>query len=105
ACNAESGIRLSVEDTGVGIREADLSIIFDPFRQIEGSPAQAMGGSGLGLTIVKNTVEALRGKIEVRSTFGKGSSFTVFFPESLSTPLKPAESQKGSLSLNSGPAL
>jgi signal transduction histidine kinase len=89
ARNAEKGIRLSVEDTGVGIKEEDLSIIFDPFLQIEGPLTQKMGGSGLGLTIVKNTVEALCGKIEVRSIFGKGSTFTVFFPESLDTPLKP----------------
>lgn len=103
ARNAEEGIRLSVQDTGIGIEEENLAIIFDAFRQIEGPPAQEMGGSGLGLTIVRNTVESLCGKIEVRSVFGKGSTFTVYFPESLSASLKPEASHSKSLSLNSGP--
>lgn len=101
AFNAEKGVRLSVRDTGIGIKEEDLGIIFDAFRQIEGSLDQAMGGTGLGLTIVKNTIEVLQGRIEVQSRFGEGSTFTVFLPKNLSAPMKQAHSPQKVLPLNS----
>lgn len=105
AFNAEKGVRLSVRDTGIGIKEEDLGIIFDAFRQINGSPDQTMGGTGLGLTIVKNTIDVLQGRIEVQSRFGKGSTFTVFLPKNLSAPLKQDHSPQKVLPLNSDPAL
>lgn len=100
ASNAEEGVLLSIEDTGIGIKEEDLPVIFDPFRQVDGSLTRKVGGSGLGLTIVKNILEALHGKIDVRSEFGKGSTFTVFLPENLSDRLKPVISQKESRKAN-----
>ena len=102
AVNSEKGILLSVQDTGVGIKEEDLAIIFEPFRQIDGSMTRQAGGSGLGLTIVKNIIEVLHGKIEVRSEFGKGSTFTVFLPDDLSEFLTPADALKRSSFPNSG---
>ncbi len=104
AVNAEKGVLFSIQDTGVGIRERDLSIIFEPFRQIDGSMTREAGGSGLGLTIVKNTIEALHGKIEVQSEFGKGSTFAVFLPDNLSDFLKPILSRKRSSRPGSGRA-
>lgn len=74
------GLYLTVEDTGIGMKEEDLPAIFDPFRQIDGSLTRHIGGTGLGLTIVKRAVEMIEGKIEVQSSYGKGSVFTVFLP-------------------------
>ena len=76
-----AGILLSVQDTGIGMREEDIPTIFDPFRQIDGSLTRQAGGTGLGLAIVKNILEALQGKIQVESRLGVGSTFTVFFPQ------------------------
>lgn len=102
AVNTEGGILLSVRDTGVGIKEEDLKIIFEPFRQIDGSMTRQAGGSGLGLTIVKNIIDVLHGKIEVQSEHGKGSAFTVFLPDDLSHFLKPAGALKSSSLPNPG---
>lgn len=74
------GIVLSVEDTGIGMREEDLPTIFDPFRQVDGSLTRSAEGTGLGLTIVKKALNLIEGTIEVESAFGKGSRFTVFLP-------------------------
>lgn len=74
------GIVLSVEDTGIGMRQEDLPTIFDPFRQVDGSLTRSAEGTGLGLTIVKKALNLIEGTIEVESEFGKGSRFTVFLP-------------------------
>jgi signal transduction histidine kinase len=68
------GIELSISDTGVGIGADHLPMIFERFYQIEES--RASGGSGLGLTIVKEMVCLLQGEIHVGSEVGKGSVFT-----------------------------
>jgi len=81
AAPRRKGLYLSVEDTGIGMKEGDLAKIFDPFRQIDGSLTRQTGGTGLGLTIVKKAVEMIKGKIEVQSTYGKGSVFTVYLPD------------------------
>lgn len=78
---APPGVVFSIEDTGIGMREEDIPLIFDPFRQIDGSMTRQAGGTGLGLTIVKTAVEIIQGTIEVKSKIGKGSTFTVFFPD------------------------
>lgn len=91
--NVERGILLDVQDTGIGMRPEDLPQIFDPFRQIDGSMTRKVGGTGLGLTIVKNAVTALNGTIEVQSELGKGSSFKVFLPEIPFDQVKPVKSK------------
>jgi two-component system sensor histidine kinase BaeS len=70
--NSELGI--SVEDTGSGIAEKDLPFIFERFYHGPG------GGLGIGLTIVRELVEAHGGRIEAKSAVGKGSQFTLFLP-------------------------
>ncbi|MFY9269332.1 MAG: ATP-binding protein, partial [Candidatus Manganitrophaceae bacterium] len=91
--NVERGVLLNVQDTGIGMRPEDLSSIFDPFRQIDGSMTRKAGGTGLGLAIVKNAVTALNGTIEVQSEPGKGSTFKVFLPEFSFDRFKPVKSR------------
>jgi len=71
---------LTVRDTGVGIPEENLSRIFDAFYQIDAGTTRAHGGAGLGLSIVKQLVDGHEGKIEVTSTLGEGTIFTVTLP-------------------------
>lgn len=70
---------LEVEDSGIGMDEDHLKIIFDPFRQIDGSTTREFEGTGLGLSITKRFCDVLGGHISVRSQKGEGSCFTVRF--------------------------
>jgi two-component system sensor histidine kinase BaeS len=74
ASSAQGGTAIEVADTGQGIKEEDLPFIFERFYRGE------KGGLGIGLTIVKELVEAHGGKVETRSKYGKGSTFTVYLP-------------------------
>ncbi|HVY47366.1 MAG TPA: HAMP domain-containing sensor histidine kinase, partial [Minicystis sp.] len=73
-------VAIEVADTGSGIAPAALAGIWTPFRQADGSIARRYGGSGLGLSIVKGLVTLMRGSVDVRSTEGAGSVFTVRLP-------------------------
>ena len=69
-----------VQDTGVGLSQDDITVIFDLFRQVDESPTRAASGTGLGLAIAKKLVEMHGGHISVQSTLGKGSIFTFSIP-------------------------
>ena len=71
---------LSIKDTGVGIPEESISHLFERFYRVDKARARKSGGSGLGLSIVRNMVERNGGTISVSSVFGEGSVFTVIFP-------------------------
>lgn len=72
-----------VEDTGCGIREADLENIFEDFRQVDSRRNRSAEGTGLGLAIVKHLVEMMDGTIQVESTFGKGTAVTITIPQKI----------------------
>ncbi len=71
---------IEIEDKGVGISEEDIENLFIPYFQSKQLKADELTGAGLGLTIVKNIIDAHQGKIEVVSTIGEGSTFKLLFP-------------------------
>ncbi|MBI1996180.1 MAG: HAMP domain-containing histidine kinase [Deltaproteobacteria bacterium] len=73
-------VDIAVSDTGIGIPKEALPVIFEKFRQVEGSPAQVRGGVGLGLHTVKAFAELLGGSITVKSELGQGSIFSLSLP-------------------------
>lgn len=73
-------IRIKVSDTGIGISKQAQASLFEPYVQADLSTMRKFGGSGLGLTIVKQLVSAMGGKIAVNSVPGRGSTFTLFLP-------------------------
>jgi len=70
-----------VQDTGIGISEENIDIIFDAFRQVDTGITRVQEGTGLGLNITKKLVEKMGGSIRVKSEMGKGSTFTVMLPK------------------------
>jgi signal transduction histidine kinase len=85
---SDGSVDIAVSDTGVGIGDDDLPRIWDRFYRAERSrrrePGAAADGAGLGLAIVRGIVEAHGGTVEVRSTLGSGSTFTIRLPRTAS---------------------
>ena len=78
-CN-EGSCTLSIKDTGIGIPEKDQEIVFDKFTQVDSSDTRNIGGSGLGLSIVKSIITAHHGTITLESKVGFGSTFMINLP-------------------------
>jgi PAS domain S-box-containing protein len=82
--------RLEVEDSGIGIKPADIGRLFGEFQQVDASTSKKYGGTGLGLALTKRIVEAQGGQVGVRSTPGKGSVFFAVLPVRAAAPSLPA---------------
>jgi PAS domain S-box-containing protein len=90
------GVKIDINDTGIGISPQHLSVIWEDFRQVDQTRTREFGGTGLGLSITKKLVERLGGAISVESIVSVGSTFSVLLPlhapqplawESMTTPV------------------
>jgi two-component system phosphate regulon sensor histidine kinase PhoR len=73
-------VSFEVEDTGIGIPESDVNRVFERFYRVDKARGREQGSTGLGLSIVKHLVQAMRGQVRVHSKLGKGTTFRVTLP-------------------------
>ena len=78
-----TGVKIQVIDTGIGIAEENQAKLFDSFTQADDSTSRKFGGTGLGLAITKQLVELMKGSVQLESVYGQGTTF------SINLPLKP----------------
>jgi signal transduction histidine kinase/ligand-binding sensor domain-containing protein/CheY-like chemotaxis protein len=86
-------VRFSVEDTGIGVPEEKRAIIFEPFRQADGSTTRKFGGTGLGLSICLRLIAQMKGELSLTSEAGRGSTFSFVIP--LPELASPPETRNG----------
>jgi len=96
-----SKVRFYVQDTGIGIKDEDIPLLFEEFRQLDASTTRQYSGTGLGLAITKKIIALFQGTVQVKSIIGVGTTFIVTIPLEIVAQGDPSPSYKSPLEIHS----